>query len=188
MNGLIADLSASAATSGSGIAHLLDNFGVRGDLLVAQIINFCLVTYLLYRFALKPVLQTVEARQKKISEGLQYAEEMKQKLEAAERERVQQMQATQEEAQKILERTKQESEAYLQAQKAAAEKKVTQILEQAQATIASERKQMMSEVRSEVVDLVVATTERVLQNAITPEMRTSLNERALESLKTEGKQ
>ena len=60
---------ATTDKSSNAVTRLMDNFGVQGDLLVAQIINFCLVSYVLYRFAIKPVLKTVEERQKKISES-----------------------------------------------------------------------------------------------------------------------
>jgi len=49
----------TAAQGSNPVTRIMDTFGVQGDLLVAQIINFCLVSYVLYRFAIKPVLKTV---------------------------------------------------------------------------------------------------------------------------------
>ena len=71
----------------TAVTRLMGTFGVQSELLIAQILNFCLVAYLLYRFAIKPTLKTVEERQKKIADGLQYAESMKQQLAAAENKR-----------------------------------------------------------------------------------------------------
>ena len=42
---------------------------------------------LFYKFAVKPITATLDERQQKIADGLQYAEEMKVQLAAAERER-----------------------------------------------------------------------------------------------------
>ena len=50
---------ATTGESSNAVTRLMDNFGVQGNLLIAQIINFCLVAYVLYRFAIKPVLKTV---------------------------------------------------------------------------------------------------------------------------------
>ncbi|MFQ6723057.1 MAG: F0F1 ATP synthase subunit B [Opitutales bacterium] len=176
----------TTSESSNAVTRLMDNFGVQGDLLVAQVVNFCLVSYVLYRFAIKPVLKTVEERQKKISEGLQYAEEMKVQLAAAEQERLDLLKKAQEDAQSLFAKTKRESETYLQEQKHIAEQKVEQMLTQAQGTIESERRKMLAEAKTEVAGLVVATTERVLKDVLTDEVRTQLNKKASEVLASEG--
>lgn len=175
----------TAAQGTNPVTRIMDTFGVQGDLLVAQIINFCLVSYVLYRFAIKPVLKTVEERQKKISEGLQYAEEMKAQLASAEKERLNLLKKAQEDAQALFAKTKQESELYLQEQKKSAEKKVEQMLGQAKDAIEVERRNMISEARTEVATLVVATTERLLKDVLTDEMRAKLNSQAVTALKSE---
>ena len=177
----------TAAQGSNPVTRIMDTFGVQGDLLVAQIINFCLVSYVLYRLAIKPVLKTVEERQKKISEGLQYAEEMKAQLASAEKERLNLLKKAQEDAQTLFAKTKQESEQYLQEQKKSAEQKVEQMLGQAKDAIEVERRNMISEARTEVATLVVATTERLLKDVLTDEMRAKLNAQAVTALKSEPK-
>lgn len=173
--------------SSNAVTRIMDTFGVQSDLLIAQIVNFCLVSYVLYRFAIKPVLKTVEERQKKISEGLQYAEEMKSQLASAEKERLNLLKKAQEDAQSLFAKTKQESELYLLEQKKVAEQKVEQMLEQAKSAIEVERSRMLAEARSEVATLVVATTERLLKDVLTNDMRAKLNEQATSALKSEQK-
>ena len=69
------------------IADIAGKFGVTWPTLIAQIVNFILVAAVLYKFAVRPIVATLEERQQKIAEGLQYAEEMKTQLTQAERER-----------------------------------------------------------------------------------------------------
>ena len=176
----------TAGEPSNAVTRLMDNFGVQGNLLVAQIINFCLVSYVLYRFAIKPVLKTVEERQKKISEGLQFAEEMKAQLAAAEQERLALLKKSQEEAQSLFAKTKHDSETYLQEQKHIAEQKVEQMLVQAQGTIEAERRKMLAEAKTEVASLVVATTERILKDVLTDQIREQLTTKASEVLASEG--
>ena len=185
MSGLNMLFLGTATQGANPVTRIMDTFGVQGDLLVAQIINFCLVSYVLYRFAIKPVLKTVEERQKKISEGLQYAEEMKAQLASAEKERLNLLKKAQEDAQTLFAKTKQESELYLQEQKKSAEQKVEQMLVQAKDAIEVERRNMISEARTEVATLVVATTERLLKDVLTDEMRAKLNSQAVTALKSE---
>jgi len=178
-------LGATTDESGNAVTHLMDTFGVQSNLLIAQIINFCLVSYVLYRFAIKPVLKTVEERQKKISEGLQYAEEMKAQLVSAEKERLELLRKAQDEAQSLFTRTKQECEIYLQVQKKATDQKIEQMVKQAQGGIATERQNMLSEVRAEIASLVVSTTERLLKDVLTDDVRARLNDQAEAALEAE---
>lgn len=163
---------------GSAVTRLAETFGVQTELLVAQIVNFCLVTYLLYRFAIKPTLKTVEERQRKIEEGLRFAEEMKAKQASSERERLEVLKKAQADAQVLLASTKAEGERYLAAQKKAAEEKVLQLTEQARHAMEGERSAMMKEAKTEIATLMVATTERLLSGILTDEMRAKLNEQA----------
>jgi F-type H+-transporting ATPase subunit b len=163
---------------GNAVTRLAETFGVQTELLVAQIVNFCLVTYLLYRFAVKPTLKTVEARQKKIEEGLRFAEEMKAKQASAERERLEVLKKAQVDAQALLASTKAEGERYLAEQKKAAEEKVLQLTEQARHAMEGERSAMLKEAKAEIATLTVATTERLLSGILTDDMRAKLNEQA----------
>lgn len=179
-------LAATTGDASNAVTRLMDTFGVQWNLLVAQVINFCLVAYVLYRFAIKPVLKTVEERQKKISEGLQYAEDMKVQLASAEQERLALLKKAQEDAQSLFAKTKQESETYLQQQKQVAEQKVEQMFIQAQNTIDSERRKMLAETKAEVAHLVVATTERILKDVLTNEMREQINKKVSEKMDSEN--
>ena len=170
-------LEISGNSGGNAVTRLAETFGVQTELLVAQIVNFCLVTYLLYRFAVKPTLKTVEARQKKIEEGLRFAEEMKAKQASAERERLEVLKKAQADAQALLANTKAEGERYLAEQKKAAEEKVSQ-LTQAHHAMEGERSAMLKEAKGEIVTLTVETTERLLSGILTDEMRAKLNEQA----------
>lgn len=171
-------LEIAGDNGGNAVTRLAETFGVQTELLVAQIVNFCLVTYLLYRFAVKPTLKTVEERQKKIEEGLRFAEEMKSKQAAAEQERLEVIKKAQADAQALLANTRAEGERYLAEQKKVAEEKVLQLTEQARHAMEGEHRTMLKEAKAEIATLTVATTERLLGNILTNDMRTKLSEQA----------
>src|SRR5205085_6473837 len=62
-------------------------FGVDWPHLIAQIISFGIVAFLLQRFAYKPVLAILEERRQRIAEGLANAEKIKTELARAETQR-----------------------------------------------------------------------------------------------------
>src|SRR5712692_3436126 len=77
-----------AAASG-GIVDMLrdtaDTFGWNPWLFLSQVISFCIVAFLLRRFAYKPILAVLEDRRRKIEEGQLNAEKIRKELAEAEK-------------------------------------------------------------------------------------------------------
>ena len=61
------------AASSGGVTDILretaETFGWNWKLFLSQVISFCIVAYLLQRFAYKPILAVLEERRRKIEEG-----------------------------------------------------------------------------------------------------------------------
>ncbi len=64
--------------------ELLDTFGIQPILLVAQVVNFLIIFYLLKRFAWSPILKTLQDRRKVVAESIKNAEATEKALEKAE--------------------------------------------------------------------------------------------------------
>ena len=180
----VAESAAHGASEATGnpIVDLANQFHVEWPFLIAQIINFCIVAFILYRFAFKPILATVDQRQQKIAEGLQYAEEMKAKLAEAEKKEAETLRQAREEAKKILEETRQSAKVMMEKNSQDAIAKAEQILLKAEQRIAQERIAMFSEVRQEIARLVVLTTGKVLRKELTEQDKTQFNESAAREL------
>src|SRR4029450_3013977 len=77
------------AASSGGITDILgdtaETFGWNWKLFLSQVISFCIVAYLLQRFAYKPILAVLEERRRKIEEGQLNAEKIKKELAEAEK-------------------------------------------------------------------------------------------------------
>ena len=65
------------ADSGGQVEQIARTFGVDWPHLLAQIISFCIVCLILYRFAYRPVLKMLERRRQQIAQGLANAEKIK---------------------------------------------------------------------------------------------------------------
>jgi F-type H+-transporting ATPase subunit b len=149
--------------------ELFTKLGIDWRLLIAQIINFTVLLFILYRFLYRPVLSVLEKRRERIEKSLEEAarvdaeskrfDQLKmQKVEEAKREAAKVMEETTVQAEQVkqstLERTKQESE-----------KIVTRAREQ----IASERESLFKGVQAEAADLVIGATEKVLREKLDKE-------------------
>lgn len=157
-------------------------FGVTWPTLIAQIINFSIVAFVLYKFAVKPIAATLDERQQKIADGLQYAEEMKTQLAEAERERAEKIKAAAQEAQRILSESREQSKQMIEAKTQEAAAQAEAIIRKASEATELERQKMLSDVRQEVARLVVATSSKVLSKELSEADKQTFSDAAAKEL------
>ena len=164
------------------VEAIATKFGVTWPTLIAQMVNFLLVAFILHKFAIKPILATYDERQKKIADGLQYAEEMKAQLMEAEKERVEKIKEAVSEAQKILGDAREQSKAMLEQKIQEASAQAETLIRKAGEATELERQKMLAEVKAEVARLVVETTARVLDKELSSEDKRRYSNAAAENL------
>jgi F-type H+-transporting ATPase subunit b len=188
---VLAAATAPAATAESGgiveqlketVTQVTETFGINVPAILAQILSFCVVAWVLWRFAFKPVLATINERQRTIQSGLDYAEEMKTKLAATQQETAALIKGAQTEATKIIEEARKTAKDYLDKQMQEATTKAADTFAKAQQAIELEHKKMLADARTELARLVVTTTERVLAKKLTDADRAAYNDAATREL------
>src|SRR5437899_6311397 len=80
-------LATQAPVVDSGAERIATTFGVDWPHLLAQVVSFCIVCVILYRFAYRPVLTMLEVRRQQIALGLANAEQIKAELARTEAQR-----------------------------------------------------------------------------------------------------
>jgi F-type H+-transporting ATPase subunit b len=187
---ILAEATAPAAASDGGIVNQLketvtqvsSTFGINVPAILAQIVSFAVVAWVLWQFAFKPVLATLNERQQTIESGLKYAEEMKAKLAATQQESAALIKTAQVEATKIVDEARKTAKDFLDKQMLEATAKANDSLTKAQQAIELEHKKMLADARSEIARLVVTTTERVVAKKLTDADRASYNDAATREL------
>ena len=162
--------------------EIFQRFDVTWPTLIAQMVNFLLVALVLYKFAVKPIIATLDERQQKIAEGLQYAEEMKDQLAATERERSEKVQEAAAEAQRILGETREQAKEMIEVKTQEAAAQAEAIIRKASEATELERQKMLSEVRQEVARLVVETSAKVLTRELSADEKASYSDSAAKEL------
>jgi len=137
----------------------------------------------LHRFALKPVLATLDKRQAEIKAGLDYAEEMKQKLAESEEKQKQMLNDASRQAKQTIEEARQAAKEYLDKQTREANEKAAGMITRAEESIEMERRRMLSEVREEISRLVLLTSSRVLKKELSEDERNRFLNAATEDLR-----
>jgi len=182
VTGQVAEATAAHAASVNPITEITHTFGVNPAAIIGQIVNFVIVAFVLWKFAFKPVLATLDERQKKISDGLRYAEETKARLDSAQQEISDTLKKAQIEAAAIIEQARKASKEVAERETAAATERANSLITTAQQAIELEKQKMLAEARTEIARLVVATTQRVLAKELNDADRSRYNEAAAREL------
>jgi len=175
---LAAAAAPGAEAGASGIVVLFNNFGIDLKIIVAQALNFIVVAFLLWKLAFGPVVATIEERQKRIADGLQYAEESKAQLAETEKKQAETLREAHAKAQNILQSAKERADEYLRRETEATSAKIEDMLARAREANELERQKMLGEVRQEIARLVVLTSGKVLRSELTGEQKSRINEAA----------
>ena len=171
-----------AVTKDSKLKMITEKFGVSLSTLIPQMVNFILVALALYYLAVKPVAKTLDERQQKIADGLQYAEEMKVQLAEAECERAEKIKQAAEDAQKILAEAREQSKEMIDKKTQEAAAQAEAMLRKASEATEMARLQMLSDVRKEVARLVVSTSSKVLSRDLSDAEKQTFSESATKEL------
>jgi F-type H+-transporting ATPase subunit b len=171
-----------ATENASGITKITQDFGISLPLLLAQILSFSVVALILWKFAFKPVMATLDERQSKIAEGLKYAEDMKAQLATTQQQTEAALREAQLKAQAIVAETQKSAKAFADKQQQDAIEQSAAIISKAQQAIELEKRKMLAEARTEIARLVVATTQRVLAKELSETDRARYNDAAAREL------
>jgi F-type H+-transporting ATPase subunit b len=142
--------------------ELITTFHIDWKLIVAQLVNFAIVLFVLYKFAYGPMLKLMNERTEKIEKGLKNSEEAQQKLlEIAQKEK-----AVLVEARKAAQEIVAGAEAVAIKSKeeilVSAKNQSEKILEDAVKRIETEKNKMLQEVKAQIAGLVISATEKII--------------------------
>jgi len=179
---MIALLAAASGGVSDVVRETAEMFGWNWKLFLSQVISFCIVAFLLQRFAYKPILALLEERRRKIEEGQLNAEKIKKELAQAEKRYQEILAKANADGQKMIDEAR-ESAAHLSERKqqeaiAAAE----QIISKAGEAAAIERERTMESLKRELGRLVVDTTAKVTGKVLTQDDQRRLQEEAARQL------
>lgn len=142
--------------------EILKDFGVNPVLLIAQIINFLIILYLLKRFMYKPVLDVLKKREIEIKKGLANKEEADRLLLEAQEKETKILQKAQEKAEKIVSDAKLEANDAKAGIEESARKESERMVEQARLTISQETAEAEERLSRKIGQIAVALLEKSL--------------------------
>ena len=148
--------------------QVLGTLGIDWKLLIAQFINFGIVLFIFWKWVVKPLGSTLTERQKRIEQGLKNADQTETEKRKFEEWKATEMKKIRTESDHILRTTTDTANKIKQDTIVDAHNQATKLVDQAKASIESEKVQMMKEAKQELATLVVAASEKILRGKMDP--------------------
>ena len=164
------------------IANALSNIGFDWKVALANLVNFIIIFIVLKYFAFGPLARLIEERRTKIREGVENAKQAEQERAQAEQAYAERLENAKAESREIIAGARKQEAQMVADAKKQAEREAVHIIRDAERAAEHEQRRMEEEFRTEAVDLVIAGTERVMRESVTPELnRTFIKNRIAES-------
>jgi F-type H+-transporting ATPase subunit b len=158
------------------MSETLQILGIQWSKLIAQLISFSVVLFVLWRFAYRPVFAMLETRRQKIAEGMANAEKIKAELASTEAERKRVLSQAGDAANQLIEEARAAAARVRADETQKAIAAAEHIIAKAREAAAQDHTRMLDELKREVGRLVVQTTATVTGKVLTPDDQKRLAE------------
>lgn len=147
----------------------MEALGINGPFLIAQIINFLVIMWLLRRFLYQPLLNLLNERREKIRESLSAAETARAEAAQRSRENEEIIAEARREAQSIIRQAEESARRRESELIAKAREEADQLVKRAEGDLENERQQMMAELRNEVAQLSLQIARKTIEASLVDE-------------------
>ena len=171
-------LAAASGGASDVVRETADMFGWNWKLFLAQVISFCIVAFLLRRFAYKPILAVLEDRRRKIEEGQLNAEKIRKELAEAEKRYQEIVAKGNVDAQRMIDEARTSAANLSERKQQEAIAAAEQIVAKAKEAAALEHERQMQALKRELGHLVVETTAKVTGKVLNADDQKRLQEEA----------
>ena len=159
----------------AGVAGVIQ---INGTVIV-ELITFVIMLAILARYVYPEIVKLAEARQQAIAEQLKEAEKARADAEQSLKEAAAKLEDARVTAKSVIDAATKSGEQLRQELKQKAEEESKRTIEAAKKEIEAERERAVQSVRSEVANLVVAATEKVIGETLDDTKHRQLIERAI---------
>ena len=163
--------------------ELLDALGLNLKVLLAQLINFAILLFILWKFGYRPILNILAKRREKVSQGVKDAQAAEEKLNAAREKEKEVISQAKKEALVILEEAKRKAEEKKRVILDKAKEEIGEVINLEKQKIQQEKAETLKSIKADVSQLVILAVEKVLQEKIDTKKDKDLVAQAIKGLK-----
>ncbi len=157
----------------------MDKLGLHVPSLIVYLVNFLLLLGILYLFAYKRILNTMDQRSQRIKESLEAADRAREDAARAQEEMKKQMDVSRRESAVLLEEARRAADRFREEERVRAQQEVQAFIEKARADIRRERDVAVDEVRQHFAALAITAAERIISRSLDRRAHKELIEQVL---------
>ncbi|MBB1272675.1 MULTISPECIES: F0F1 ATP synthase subunit B [Psychromonas] len=150
--------------------------------LIGQAIAFAIFVWFCMKYVWPPLLDAIEARQKKIADGLTQAERAGKDLELAQAKATDKLKQAKAQAAEIIDQANKRRTQIVEEAKNEAETERSKIIAQGEAEVEAERNRAREELRQQVAVLAIAGAEKIIKRTIDKEANSDIIDKLVAEL------
>lgn len=163
--------------------ELFSALGLNIKILLAQLVNFAVLVFVLWKFGYKPILKFLDERKNKIEQGILDAQKAEERLkEIAVREK-KIFKKAKKETLAILEEANQTGERNKEKMITRAKEEIGQIINEEKAKIQAEKAETLRDIKREVSGLVIEAVEKIMEEKVDEKKDCELIKKIVKNLK-----
>lgn len=161
----------------------MEKLGIQPFNLLAQVINFLILFFLLSKFLYQPILKMLDERRARIKASLEKEKKIAETLAKLEEMRLAKKEDARKEAQTIISQAKEIIEKEKREVKEKVGETIREAKEQAREEFQKEKEVLMAQFREQVAELVLLTTKQVLKASLGNEEQKKITKDVLKEIK-----
>jgi F-type H+-transporting ATPase subunit b len=160
----------------------MEKLGIQPVLLIAQLVNFGIIVFLLNKLLYKPILSLLEKRRKEAIEAATVGERMKQEEEKAGKAREKMMETAKKDIQAMMEKARKDAKEEANSITENAQKQAQNYLQKKRIEAEDEIKTAEKAMYANSVDIAVLMAEKVLPDLLSEKDQKKILEKKLRTL------
>ena len=166
------------------MSELVHNLGIDWKVLVAQVVNFAILLFLLRKFAYRPILKILNDRREKIEEAIKRSRTVDEKLADIEKLKQQVLKEARVESSVIIKEAQKAAAGVRDEMLAQAHQKAAHLILDAEKKIEVTQRKMHEEMKEDIAGVVLAAVEKTVGEVLDKKSRATMVEQAVHLIKT----
>lgn len=142
---------------------LISKLGIDVKLILAQVVNFLILLFVLKKLVYKPLLDLFDKRKKMIEKSVEDTRKIEEKLLAIEKDKENVLADASKKAVEIMETAKKDAAGEREKTLEAAKKEISGLAERYRAQLKADEARMLKDIKKEVAALIVQSCEKILR-------------------------
>lgn len=162
---------------------LIGTFHIDWKLMLAQIVNFAIVFFVLYKFVIKPLGKVLSERKELIQKGIEDGEKNSALLKEAQLVHDKELAQARLEGHALITEIKKTAEEKKEEMLEQTNLEIQKMLSDSKKSIEEEKTKMLSDVQKEIASLVMLATEKVIGDNLSDTINQGVVNKSIESMK-----